>query len=76
MGWASGASLLSDVVGSLVRNVPDVETRKKVYRDLISSFRNEDCDVEECMGEDDAFDQVIEDKWDFRSTNWRYESRW
>jgi hypothetical protein len=51
MGWAGIAAVQSEV--------PDAETRKRIYQPIFDAFRSEDWDtVSECLGEDEAFDAV------------------
>lgn len=68
MGWASGSGLMSEVIASIQENVDDHSVRVAIYTDLINAFEAEDWDTQdECMGEDDAFDEAMNDlhpEWD------------
>ena len=68
MGWASGSGLMSEVIASIQENVEDHSIRVVIYTDLINAFEAEDWDTQdECMGEDDAFDEAMGDlhpEWD------------
>lgn len=62
MGWSSGSSLFSDIIIALNEKDLEEDVRKKVYESLIPSFEEMDCDtLEECMGEDDAFDEAYKE---------------
>lgn len=62
MGWSSGSRLFNDVIDAMMNHVPDEESRQAVYVELINAFEDFDCDtLDECVGEDDAFDSAIKD---------------
>lgn len=57
MGWASGSSVMNEIIDSLVSEVPDPEVRKRVYKPVITALRNADWDtLDESMFRDEAFD--------------------
>jgi len=59
MGWASGSSLFSDIIEAINDCDIDEDVRKSLYEKLIPIFEDEDCDtLQECIGEDSAFDHV------------------
>jgi hypothetical protein len=59
MGWSSGTGLFSLIMDTLVANVPDKETRKELYRDIIDAFMDHDWDnLDECRDIDPAYDEV------------------
>ena len=59
MGWATGSSLMEDVIYGIKIEIDDFDTRVKVYKVLITSFEEYDCDtLQECIGLDDAFDDA------------------
>lgn len=61
MGWNGGSLIFSHVIESLKDRV-DAETREEIYYDLIEVFENADADsLQECMGEDKAFDRVYKE---------------
>jgi hypothetical protein len=56
MGWASGSAVMSGIIAVLEKEVPDVETRIRIYEKLIIEFRDWDCDtLDECLEDDPAF---------------------
>ena len=62
MSWATGTGLFSEVIVSLVKNVPEDETRAEIYKDLIGAFTDYDWDAQdECLGEDNVYDEVYKD---------------
>lgn len=62
MGWASASGIMSDIISAIKPVLPDKETRKKVYLPIIQSFEDSDWDTQdECMGEDEAYDEVIKE---------------
>lgn len=62
MGWASASRIMSDIMDAVIPVVPDKEARKKIYRPVIESLEEGDWDTQdECMGEDDAYDEVIKE---------------
>lgn len=62
MGWGSGATLMSEIIGAIQPQVVDVEARKAIYRILVNAFEDMDWDTQmDCMDEDPAFDTVIEE---------------
>lgn len=61
MGWASGSSLFSDIISSLLETDIDDDAREKVYMSLIPAFESFDCDtLMECMGVDKVFDKAYQ----------------
>lgn len=58
MGWSSGTRIFSEIM-EVVKEHVDEATRKDIYEQLIEIFQEADCDnLEECLGEDDVFDDV------------------
>lgn len=52
MGWASGSSLFSQVIGAVQPRVKDDGERKEIYKKLINAFEESDWDTQdECTGE-------------------------
>lgn len=60
MGWASGSSLMEEIVTALKSEfADDVKARKRVYKRLIKAFEDHDCDtLDEAIGTDAAYDEV------------------
>lgn len=57
MGWASGSSLMSEVIASLKGTVSDDKIRVQAYVGIIEAFEGNDCDtLDECIGDDEAWD--------------------
>lgn len=72
MGWASGSSLMSDVIASVKKEVRDKDARTRLYIGLIEAFEEHDCDtLEECLGEDDAFDVALKEVTMEANDGWR-----
>ena len=60
MGWASGSSLMCDVIAAIRPRVLQEKARLEIYRELIDAFEEMDCDtLGECAGEDDVFDEAL-----------------
>lgn len=61
MGWSSGSRLMSGIIDSAKRHIKNDNVRMKFYEEIITAFEDEDCDtLEECLGEDKAFDKALE----------------
>lgn len=59
MGWASGSGLMEDIICNLKLEIEDYDTRIRIYKVLITSFEEYDCDtLMECINVDDAFDDA------------------
>lgn len=59
MGWASGSSLISDIIERMDSVEFESESKKEFYKILIEAFAERDCDtMDECVGEDDMFDEA------------------
>lgn len=59
MSWASGASILSEVIVVLKKDVKDKALRAKIYKKLIGVWEDNDCDtLDECLGQDRVFDET------------------
>lgn len=65
MGWGSGSRIMDGVIDAVADNVVDFDTRYKIYKKVYEVMRDADWDnVDECLGQDEAFDQVAaEDGW-------------
>lgn len=62
MGWASGSSLMSEIISAIQPHMPDEGARKEVYKVLINAFEDQDWDTQdECEGEDPAYDAALEE---------------
>ena len=62
MGWGGGTEIFSVIIQEAVKAVPDKEARKKFYEPILAVFYERDWDtVDECMGVDDAFDELMEE---------------
>lgn len=60
MGWSSGSDLMTEVIMSAMKHVPD-SSRKKFYKEMIEAFENCDCDtLHECVGADRFFDAAFD----------------
>jgi hypothetical protein len=61
MSWASGSSLISNIIEALDASEFDFdfENKKEFFKVLIEAFEDRDCDTtNECLGEDTAFDEA------------------
>lgn len=64
MGWGSGSRLFSEIIEATVDVGIDKVTRKELYEKYMESFEDADCDtLDECVGIDDAFDEVWKAKY-------------
>jgi len=45
MGWSSGSRLMSYIIESLDEHVDDMDTKRRIYLDLIEAFEDMDCDT-------------------------------
>lgn len=60
MGWASGSSLVRQLIATIQENVGDPDLRLYIYTDLINAFEDADWDTQdEAMGIDEEFDRAI-----------------
>jgi hypothetical protein len=68
MGWDGGSSLMDDIMDGMKKEIPDEETRVKVYKHIIKSMEMCDWDTQdECVGRDPAFDKALKElhpEWD------------
>ena len=61
MSWSSGSSIMSDIIVELENTTLSKAQRTEVYETLIPIFEDNDCDtLDECLGEDMAFDHAWE----------------
>lgn len=61
MGWSSGSSLASAIIGIMesLHEGHYVDGLEEAYEDLIAAFEHADCDnLHECLGESVAFDSA------------------
>lgn len=62
MGWASGATLMSNIAFDIKKAKIDKETKRKIYRILCINFEDNDCDnLMDCEGEDAVLDEVLKE---------------
>lgn len=60
MGWSTGSAIMADVMGALQKSKAAPKVRRELYKALIPSFLDYDCDtLYECRGEDTEFDRVL-----------------
>lgn len=60
MGWASGSSLMDEIIDAAIEVGIDEVTRREFYEKIIESFEDQDCDtLQECEGKDTAFDAAL-----------------
>jgi hypothetical protein len=64
MGWASGSSLLCDVIGIIEERAvfPNSDWKVTAYVELMEAFADRDCDTfDECLGISAAFDEAYKE---------------
>jgi len=67
MGWASGSSVMNEIIEVVHKEIPDDEQnnfglRKRLYKGIIKALQSHDWDTEdESLGVDPAFDQALEE---------------
>jgi len=61
MGWASGASLMENIIDRVRKVIPNEEYRKELYKVLIDEFENDDWDTQSDIDwrKDAAFDEAM-----------------
>lgn len=60
MGWSSATGIMDEIIKAVKKNVPDVNTRKKIYKPIVLALESEDWDTQdECLDQDLAFDEVM-----------------
>ena len=60
MGWASGSSLMIDVITGLKERGMSLKNRKIVYEVLIPAMQDQDWDtLDEPMGMDEAYEAAM-----------------
>lgn len=63
MGWSSASRIMSDIIAAVAPHVADKDVRKSIYAPIIDSLENGDWDTQdECLGEDDAYDEILKAK--------------
>jgi hypothetical protein len=78
MGWGGGTQIAGDMIRSIEGKIPLQHTRVAIYKDLIATLENADCDnLGECIGISDAFDAALKEHdpgWfdDEDGRNWAY----
>ncbi len=59
MGWGSGSTLMDLIIDAVKQNVPDKDTRKRIYEPIYQQMTSSDWDTQdECVGKDEAFDEI------------------
>lgn len=59
MGWSTGSEIFSRIMTVLNDTVEDLDSREKIYLELIPIFEDADCDtMDELFGEDEAYDNA------------------
>lgn len=60
MGWASGSSLMGDIIEVISNEVPKGSTRFRIYTKIIKAMEVHDWDTQdECVGVDPEFDEAL-----------------
>lgn len=64
MGRVSASRIMSDIITAIKPHVADKDARKAIYAPIIDSLEEGDWDMQgECLGEDDAYDEVLKAKY-------------
>ena len=64
MGWASATPLFEIIIKEAMVAIPDDKARSKFYGPVLDAFCDADWDcVDECLGIDQAFDDIVDDDW-------------
>lgn len=58
MAWSTGSQIFEEIATVIRANVPNFEDRCDIYRELIPIFENYDAELYDCVGSDEAFDEV------------------
>lgn len=62
MGWASATEIVEKIIVSAKKSIPDKQTRKQFYKEIIEAFEDADWDTQdECLTKDKAFDEAIKE---------------
>ncbi len=60
MGWCAGSDVAREVAEAINEHVPDVKTKRKLYRALIDALESQDWDTQdEACGVDPVFDKLL-----------------
>ena len=64
MGWSSGSAVMGGIIEAVKANVPDEETRVRIYRKVIDVLSDLDWDTkDECLGDDPAYDKIYNEMY-------------
>ena len=64
MGWSNGSELMGSIISSLNKSQLSDDIREAIYRDIIPTYLDADCDtLDECQGVDEVFDRVLDELW-------------
>ena len=59
MAWSNGTSIFEEIAAVLRANVPDYESRRDIYRELITIFEDNGAELAEIYESvDEAFDDI------------------
>jgi hypothetical protein len=60
MGWGSGSEIMEEIMMTLPDLIKDTETRKNIYKTLISAFEDHDWDTQDEVRDiDKAYDKAL-----------------
>lgn len=61
MSWSSGSYIFGELIDALQETSLGDDERKVLYKTMIDTFTDFDCDtLDECKGKDLAFDEVFD----------------
>jgi hypothetical protein len=77
MSWSGGSEIMSQIISN-IKDKMDPEDRETLYKELITSFEDKDCDtLYECLNEDSVFDKVYKEHSFFAMTETDFsEDEW
>lgn len=62
---------MDSVINAVSKNVDNFDIRYNIYKEVYDALTNEDWDtVDECLGQDDAFDKVVKEDPFFDDIDW------
>lgn len=63
MSWHSGSDIMEAIVKSALKNIPDENVRRELYRDVMPALENQDWnDHPDLFGMDPIFDKVVRER--------------
>jgi hypothetical protein len=64
MGWSRGSGLFSELIWIMMKTVPEDKVRREIYEHMLDAFEENDWDTQdECVGPDQVFDELFEERY-------------